>query len=233
MNKYSFVCNNPLKYIDIRGTSKHHYYVKHENFDAYFYHDRINELNKGADISIIAGQPILHYGNRQAFKSFENYTEKILEKLNDILNNTQTVIGIIDIGIGLFEIGSGIAGTGSALALEIGTVGVGTAIAIPATAGSLALIADGAIKVGTGIALFKKKSDNKYYNEIDERKEPGKDGAISKHIIEKYKGKTNSVTHQVKRNGKIIHQHQKHIGKYGSEKRFPDKWVEYPTIDEG
>jgi hypothetical protein len=27
--------------------------------------------------------------------------------------------------------------------------------------------------------------------------------------------KTNSVTHQVVKNGKVIHQHEKHIGKYG------------------
>ena len=33
------------------------------------------------------------------------------------------------------------------------------------------------------------------------------------------------------KNGKVIHQHQKHIGKYGTERRFPDDWVEFLNID--
>ena len=58
----------------------------------------------------------------------------------------------------------------------------------------------------------------------------GADGATSRHLIETVKGETRSVTHQVERNGEIIHQHQTHIGKYGGRRQFPDKWVQYPEI---
>lgn len=64
------------------------------------------------------------------------------------------------------------------------------------------------------------------------RKNPGADGATSRHIIERdAKGATRSVTHQVERNGDVVHQHQTHIGKYGGKRRFPDPWVQHPTID--
>jgi RHS repeat-associated protein len=63
------------------------------------------------------------------------------------------------------------------------------------------------------------------------RSTPGQDGAESTHIIEKVDGKTNSVTHQVKKDGKIIHQHQKHIGKHGSKREFPDAWINNKKID--
>ena len=62
------------------------------------------------------------------------------------------------------------------------------------------------------------------------RPNPGLDGGISMHVIERIGEDAISVTHQVTRDGKIIHQHQTHIGKYGSHRRFPSEWVEYPTI---
>ena len=64
--------------------------------------------------------------------------------------------------------------------------------------------------------------------EIIERPSLGRDGAKSRHIIEKLDDETISVTHQVEHNGEIIHQHQRHIGKYGSERQFPNEWVEHP-----
>ena len=66
--------------------------------------------------------------------------------------------------------------------------------------------------------------------EIKIRPTPGRDGALSRHIIERVDGRVNSVTHQVVRDGRVIHQHQTHIGKYGTQRRFPDAWVEYPEI---
>ena len=30
--------------------------------------------------------------------------------------------------------------------------------------------------------------------------------------------------------GEIIHQHQTHIGMYGSERIFPEEWLMFPTI---
>jgi len=66
----------------------------------------------------------------------------------------------------------------------------------------------------------------------NERKEPGADGATSKHIIEKKGGETISVTHKVTdpKTGEVKHQHQTHIGKYGTRKVLPDEWVEHPEI---
>ncbi len=75
------------------------------------------------------------------------------------------------------------------------------------------------------------KSDGTVSKIEKERKTLGVDGGKSKHIIEKVNGKTNSVTHQVVKDGKIVHQHQKHIGKYGGEREFPDKWIENEKID--
>ena len=68
-------------------------------------------------------------------------------------------------GIGLIEIGAGLAGLGGSGALEFITVGGGSAVAIPAAAGSLALIADGAVKVGIGISCFKNSNNNNNTND--------------------------------------------------------------------
>jgi RHS repeat-associated protein len=66
---------------------------------------------------------------------------------------------------------------------------------------------------------------------IRTRPDPGSDGATSTHIIESMNGDTTSVTHQVTdTNGNVIHQHQTHVGKNGSERRFPDSWIQYPEI---
>jgi RHS repeat-associated protein len=57
----------------------------------------------------------------------------------------------------------------------------------------------------------------------------GADGGTSSHIIEKdEQGETISVTHQVKKDGETVHQHQTHIGKEGGRQQFPDEWVQYP-----
>jgi len=50
----------------------------------------------------------------------------------------------------------------------------------------------------------------------------GADGALSRHIIERLDGKTISKTHQVIKDGTIIHQHQHHIGTYGTIRQFPE-----------
>ena len=71
--------------------------------------------------------------------------------------------------------------------------------------------------------------------EILEREALGADGATSRHIIEHRMGKTGSETisktHQVTKDGKIIHQHQEHIGKNGRIYRFPDEWTGTETIN--
>jgi hypothetical protein len=65
---------------------------------------------------------------------------------------------------------------------------------------------------------------------VKTRPTPGQDGATSRHIIERADGETRSVTHQVEKDGKIIHQHQTHVGKYGGQRQFPDEWVKHPKV---
>jgi len=68
--------------------------------------------------------------------------------------------------------------------------------------------------------------------EIKTRPTKGADGGTSQHIIERdAAGNVISKTHRVVKDGKVLHQHQDHVGKYGGERRFPDQWKEYPTIN--
>lgn len=63
------------------------------------------------------------------------------------------------------------------------------------------------------------------------RKTPGADGSTSAHWKEQYGSDTVSILHQVRNpSGRIIHQHQSHIGKYGGVYRFPNEWIQYPDI---
>jgi hypothetical protein len=78
--------------------------------------------------------------------------------------------------------------------------------------------------------LLAARGGGKVTKEVLERATPGRDGGTSRIIREKLDGDTISVTHQVDLDGKIIHQHQTHVGTYGTERQFPDAWVEYPTI---
>jgi RHS repeat-associated protein len=82
--------------------------------------------------------------------------------------------------------------------------------------------ADAAKKDGT-----KEGSDEtgKTTKEVKERKTPGRDGGKSEHIIEKEDGQTISKTHRVTKDGEIVHQHQDHVGKSGTVRRFPDEWT--------
>ncbi len=67
---------------------------------------------------------------------------------------------------------------------------------------------------------------------VKERVSKGADGATSRHIIEKDAGgNTNSKTHVVEKDGEIIHQHQEHVGKEGSTRRFPDSWTGTKSVN--
>jgi hypothetical protein len=81
-----------------------------------------------------------------------------------------------------------------------------------------------------GLLGLTRKAAKNLTKEIKVRPTPGRDGATSTHIIERVDGQVNSVTHRVTKDGKVLHQHQTHIGKHGTEHRFPDEWIEYPTI---
>ncbi len=68
--------------------------------------------------------------------------------------------------------------------------------------------------------------------EVATRPTLGADGATSMHEFEIVGGRTNSVTHKVELDGKVIHQHTEHVGKYGTTRRFPDEWTGKKTIDQ-
>jgi hypothetical protein len=86
-------------------------------------------------------------------------------------------------------------------------------------------------KIGLNRIKGKAESTGAIEKEIITRKTKGGDGAASRHIIEREDSKTISKTHQVEKNGEVIHQHQDHVGKYGTQRSFPDEWVEYPRVD--
>lgn len=67
--------------------------------------------------------------------------------------------------------------------------------------------------------------------EVKTRANPGSDGGISHHLIEKVDGETVSVTHQVEVDGEIVHQHQRYVGVSGDQRYFPSEWSQFPDIN--
>jgi RHS repeat-associated protein len=103
-------------------------------------------------------------------------------------------------------------------------------------AGGAGALAFGMLIPGEGEGLFAADAaaevgDAGLTQIIKTRLEPGADGGISNHIIEKQHGETISVTHQVTRDGEVIHQHQTYIGKYGGQRRFPNAWSQFLDIN--
>jgi RHS repeat-associated protein len=96
--------------------------------------------------------------------------------------------------------------------------------------------AQAAAWVGRGLrALFGngcKQGCTKAGRVITTRKTPGRDGATSEFMVEQdAAGQTISTTHRVTKGGKVIHQHQEHVGQYGGVRRFPDEWTGTQTIN--
>lgn len=79
--------------------------------------------------------------------------------------------------------------------------------------------------------FFVPKGADKFTKEVVKRGKPGRDGGQSQHVIEKVNGQTTSTTHQVVKDGKLIHQHQDHIGKHGTVRRFSDELTGTKTIN--
>ncbi len=115
---------------------------------------------------------------------------------------------------------------------DVGLLGRGIALA-----GLLTPVSGGQIR-GAGKFLtsaeraLAKESGNTFT--VIVRKALGRDGASSAHLIENdAAGRTISKTHRVVgADGQIIHQHQTHIGKNGTERQFPNKWVQFPDKPE-
>jgi len=67
--------------------------------------------------------------------------------------------------------------------------------------------------------------------EVIARKALGRDGAASRQIIEREDGTMISRTHEVTKDGEVLHQHQNSTGKYGGERQFPDEWTGTKTTN--
>jgi hypothetical protein len=50
-------------------------------------------------------------------------------------------------------------------------------------------------------------------------------------IIERENGKVISRTHEVTKDGRVVHRHQNHTGKYGGERQFPDELTGRETVN--
>jgi len=99
-------------------------------------------------------------------------------------------------------------------------------------AGGLTIGAGAAKAVAGRLGTTVQKTGPQWTQEVKTRPMPGRDGGVSTHVIERIDGQVNSVTHQVTRDGKIIHQHQTHIGKFGAEREFPSEWIRHPRVQE-
>ncbi|MBU4510161.1 hypothetical protein KJ830_03830, partial [bacterium] len=82
--------------LDSRGTSRHHYYAKHENFDEYFYNSRMDESMKGADVRIIGGQAVIDYYDPLSREIFIQNSIKTTNGIINILDNVINSIAITD-----------------------------------------------------------------------------------------------------------------------------------------
>lgn len=112
---------------------------------------------------------------------------------------------------------------GKTAAVIVGTemATAGTAAAVPALIRA-ARLAEGIDGVGETSVITK---------QVLGRKALGADGAKSVQIIERENRKMISRTHEVTKDGKTLHLHQNHTGKYGGERQFPDEWTGTKTID--
>ena len=164
MNQYAFVHNNPLKYIDLLGTSRQHGYKKCNSFEEYFYDNRTNEIKRGGDTFIVGGQAVTINDNYEFSEGFKRFVSDSKEAIIDVRDTVKDYSYLIDTTLGLLEIGAGFIGLEGSVALEIGTLGVGTVIAAPVAAGATVLIADGAARIGNSYALFRKGSKNYDHN---------------------------------------------------------------------
>ena len=177
----------------------------------------------------------------------------LISNANDY-NVGRDIGDVISIGMGVIEaaIGGGTAGGGTVA--TVGSVGTTSPITVPVTAAGVGLIVHGTAVAGKAVVSLMSQDGRVSQNEVGgsntssdngvtestvQRKGKGRDGATSKHIIEKdSQGNTISKTHQVNdKNGNVIHQHQDFVpqnrpqGEKATMRQFPDEWVKYPKIE--
>lgn len=115
--------------------------------------------------------------------------------------------------------------------VELFTLGVLARTAIPTRTTSAATTTTVTTRATASSSVSILKSGDNFTTEIVKRNKPGRDGGQSQHIKEKVNGATTSTTHQVTLDGKVIHQHQDHIGKHGTVRRFSDELTGTKTIN--
>ena len=93
------------------------------------------------------------------------------------------------------------------------------------------------VPAGAGVAIGASRAADKVADatrvEVKERAAAGADGGQSRITIERnaQSGEALSRTHTVEKEGQVVHQHQEHMGKHGSERSFPDEWTGTETIN--
>lgn len=70
-----------------------------------------------------------------------------------------------------------------------------------------------------------------FTKEVQKRLTKGKDGGVSEQVLERVNGEFNSRLHRVEINGKIVHQHMDHTGKYGTVRQFPSEWTGVKVVN--
>jgi len=150
--------------------------------------------------------------------------------------NSNAGMRTIELGIAITYGGTMAIMTGGGVMMQaltkIGQLGAGAA-ASAAAIGSAAINRLAALGRGAIAKIMATRCSNDVWSYTEKaRRTLGADGGRSKHIFEKLNGKTNSVIHHVtdKFGNIITHQHQTHVGKYGSHRQFPNSWVNFPQI---
>jgi hypothetical protein len=117
----------------------------------------------------------------------------------------------------------------------IAGVDVGTGGRVAAAAGVLLPVSGGSIRAASqflepGATQLARRFGTTF--QVKVRGTLGRSDNASSAMIREVDGSGNVVsrTHRVVRpDGSIPHRHQTHIGRHGTERQFPDEWVQFPT----
>ena len=166
-------------------------------------------------------------------QSFNKYAYANNNPYKYVDPNGESPLDLAFLAVDLVKLGGAIRsgqGVGGAL-VDVGFSVVGVISPVP----GVGQIAKAGVIAGKGAKLADKASDtttggDTFTKQVIKRNEPGRDGGQSQHVVEKVNGETNSTTHQVFKDGKTIHQHQDHVGKHGTVRRFSDELTGTKTI---
>jgi RHS repeat-associated protein len=211
------------------------------------YHGKASSWKDYASVAVggaAAGVTGLYSGglaSGAAYGAAANLTKQGLDNLDGTRSGFDAGGFAVETATGatLGRVGEMLAPSLAAGARRAGSVASKASVAESATAQAAAkaeVAAAAEVKAcsgGAGSGVAETSATPRTTKDVFTRREKGGDGGTSVHIIEKdASSKTISKTHQVTTGGKVVHQHQDHIGQHGAVRRFPDSWVEYPEINE-